>query len=143
MTDFLDTNILVYAYDDHDPVKQKSARQLLEHAFISGDCAISAQVLSEFFVVVTRKITSPLSADNAARLIAIFRSLPVAEIDASMVESAVLICQQHTISFWHSLIIAAARRLGCRRILTEDLQAGQTIAGVEIVNPFSPLRPTP
>ncbi len=136
MTDFLDTNILVYAYDSNDQGKQQIARQLLENAIIEENAAISAQVLGEFFVVVTRKIAVPLTSEEAGQLLAIFRKLPVIEIDGELVDSAVDIHQRYGVSYWDGLIIAAARQHGCNRVLSEDLQAGQKIDGVEIVNPF-------
>lgn len=136
MTDFLDTNILVYAYDTHAPAKQKIARQILESAVLDESAVLSAQVLSEFFVVVTRKIVSPLTAEEARQIISLVRGLPVAEIDGDLVEAAVNIHQHHNVCFWDGLIIAAARRLGCARLLSEDLNTGQRIDGLEIVNPF-------
>jgi predicted nucleic acid-binding protein len=137
MTDFLDTNILVYAYDSHVPAKQEIARQILESAILDESAAISAQILSEFFVVVTRKIATPLTAAEAGGAISLFRALPVAEVDAVLVEAAVGIHQRHAVSFWDGLVIAAATRMGCSRLLSEDLQAGQRINGLQIVNPFS------
>ncbi|OGR06485.1 MAG: hypothetical protein A2511_10835 [Deltaproteobacteria bacterium RIFOXYD12_FULL_50_9] len=139
MTDFLDTNVLVYAYDTHEPAKQIIARQILESAVFEETAALSAQVLSEFFVVVTRKISTPLTAEEAKQIISLFRRLPVAEIDGDLVEAAVVIHQQHNVSFWDGLIIAAARCLGCTRLLSEDMQTGQQIDGLVIVNPFLPV----
>lgn len=137
MTDFLDTNILVYAYDNHVPAKQQIARRILESAVYEETACLSAQVLCEFFVVVTRKIANPLVAEEALRLIALFRRLPVAEIDGNLVEVAVKVHQEQHVSFWDGLIIAAALRLGCTRLLSEDLQAGRMIDGIEIINPFA------
>ena len=138
MTDFLDTNILVYAYDKHEPAKQKVARGILETAFQEENAVISSQVLSEFFVVVTRKIATPFTAEEAGNLISLFRNLPVVEIGGDLVEAAVAVHQRHNISFWDGLIVAAARLQGCKRLLTEDMQSGQTVDGLEIVNPFQP-----
>ena len=139
MTDFLDTNILVYAYDSHEKKKQEIARQILEAAILDETAAISAQVLSEFFVIVTRKIPSPLSSKEAMQLLAIFRKMPVAEIDGDLVEAAAAAHQRHHLSFWDGLIVAAAGRLGCVRLLSEDLQEGRQLDGLEVVNPFGRL----
>lgn len=137
MTDFLDTNILIYAYDTNDQAKQEVAKRVLETAFLENNAAISAQVLSEFFVVGTRKIANPLKPEEAGQLIALFRKLPVVEIDGDLVEEAVDIHRKHGVSFWDALIIAAARRLRCARILSEDMHDGQLIEGIRIVNPFT------
>lgn len=136
MTDFLDTNILVYAYDNHVPAKQRIARQILEGAVQEETACLSAQVLCEFFVVVTRKITNPLSAVEAQGIISLLRRLPLAEIDGDLVDIGVDMHRRYGVSFWDGLIIAAASRLGCSRLLSEDLQAGMMINGLEIINPF-------
>ncbi len=138
MTDFLDTNILVYAYDKHEPAKQKVAQGILKTAFQEDIAVISTQVLSEFFVVVTRKIATPFTSEEAGNLISLFRNLPVVEIGGDLVEAAVAVHQRHNISFRDGLIVAAARFQGCKRLLTEDMQSGQTVDGLEIVNPFRP-----
>jgi len=136
MTDFLDTNILVYAYDTHELGKQKTAQQIVKTALLEETGALSAQVLSEFFVVVTRKVASPLAAEEARMVLSLFRKMPVLDIDGDLVEAAVVVHQRHNISFWDGLIVAAAKRLGCTRLLSEDLHGGQKLDGLEIVNPF-------
>ena len=73
MTDFLDTNILVYAYDDHEPDKQQVSRRIIEQAFLSGEGALSAQVLSEFFVAVSGHLPSPFLR---IRILALSRGMP-------------------------------------------------------------------
>ena len=135
--DFIDTNILVYAYDNHFPDKQQRAQEILIRAVKNGSGVLSTQVLGEFFTVVTEKIKVPLSVKNARDIIKYMGSMPVQEIDLLIVNRAIDTLEQYKISYWDSLIIAAAERAGCNHILSEDLNAGQKYHEMEIINPFS------
>ena len=135
--DFIDTNILVYAYDNHFPDKQQRAREILIRAVKNGSGVLSTQVLDEFFTVVTKKIKVPLSVKNARDIIKYMGSMPVQEIDLLVVNRAIDTLEQYKISYWDSLIIAAAERAGCNHILSEDLNAGQKYHEMEIINPFT------
>jgi predicted nucleic acid-binding protein len=136
MTDFLDTNIIVYAYDTHEPVRQQTAQVILEEGIIQETAVLSAQVLGEFFVVVTSRIKNPLTADEALQVMNILCRLPVAEIDGDLVRSAIRLHKMYRLSYWDSLIVAAAKRMGCGRLLSEDLQDGMDLDGIVVVNPF-------
>jgi predicted nucleic acid-binding protein len=133
---FLDSNILVYAYDKHDPEKQAKAQDLLRTAIKEESAVLSAQVLGEFFVVVTRRIKEPLSVDDAEKIIDILSFLPVAEIDLSLVRRAIDTQKEYGISYWDALIVAAAEHTGCGRILSEDLSDSKQYHGVLVENPF-------
>ena len=135
--DFIDTNIIVYAYDNYFPDKQQRAREIMLSAVRSGNGVLSTQVLGEFFTVVTRKIKMPLSIRNARNIIEYLGRMPVQEIDLLIVERAIDTLEQYKISYWDSLIVAAAERAQCKRILSEDLNAEQKYHGIEIVNPFT------
>ena len=135
--DFIDTNIIVYAYDNYFPEKQQRAREIIISAVRSGNGVLSTQVLGEFFTVVTRKIKMPLSIRNARNIIEYLGRMPVQEIDLLIVERAIDTLEQYKISYWDSLIVAAAERAQCKRILSEDLNAEQKYHGIEIVNPFT------
>jgi predicted nucleic acid-binding protein len=131
---FIDTNVFVYAFDTNEPVKQQIALRTLAE---TGDRAVlSTQVLSEFYVVATRKLPDPLAPRIAAEIIGELSRLSVVDTDNVLVRSAIEISDWPQISFWDGLIVAAASASGCDRILTEDLAAGATLAGVHIVNPF-------
>jgi len=134
---FLDSNILVYAYDKHDPEKQTKAQELLKKAIKEESAILSAQVLGEFFVVITRRIKEPLSINDAEKVIDILSVLPVAEIDLPLVKRAINTQKNYGISYWDSLIVATAEREGCEKILSEDLNDGQRYNGVLVENPFS------
>jgi predicted nucleic acid-binding protein len=134
---FFDTNILVYAYNNHFPDKQQRAQEVIISAVRNGNGVLSTQVLGEFFTVVTRKIRTPLSVRDARSIIQYMGSMPVQEIDVLIVERALDTLEQYKISYWDSLIIAAAERAQCKRILSEDLNTGQIYHGIEITNPFT------
>lgn len=134
--DFLDANILVYAHDPRDPVKQAVAQRLLADAIANDTGALSAQVLGEFFNVATRRIVPALSIAEASQVIEQVSVLPVVPLDLLLVQRAVSTCQRYQISYWDGLIIAAAERAGCTRIFSEDLNAGQLYNGIPLVNPF-------
>ena len=139
MTDraFLDTNILVYAYDKHDPEKQKKAQELLINATLQENAVLSVQVLSEFFNAVTRHIKPPMTADEAQNIIATLSILPIEDIDLALVNRAIDTHKLYRISYWDSLIVAAAERAECKKILSEDLSDGQAYHGIVVSNPFS------
>lgn len=131
---FLDTNVLVYAFDDSEAEKRESAVGLL--AARPERFVLSAQVLSEFYTSVTRKLTHPLSPDKAATVVAGFSALTMVSLDAELAREAISIHRKSQISYWDGLIVAAARAGGCDRLLTEDLNDSQVISGVRIENPF-------
>ena len=134
---FLDTNVLVYAYDTANPSKQARARALLRESIRTGDGHVSPQVLGEFFVIVTRKIAEPMSVEQATEALRSFSALPVGEIDRQLVNRAVDTVQRYRISYWDALIIAGAERAGCTRIYSEDLNDGQQYHEIQVQNPFA------
>jgi predicted nucleic acid-binding protein len=132
---FLDTNVLVYAdYADAGP-KRAKAQALVVAALATGDAVISTQVLQEYFAVATRKLS--VAAEAAQKKVEVLAALVAIRIDADHVIESIKLHRLYNLSFWDALIVHAARRAGCDRLLTEDLQAGQRIEGVEIVDPFA------
>ena len=134
---FIDSNIIVYAYDSHEPAKQTIAQALLSSAIKEESAFLSVQVLGEFFVVVTRRIKNPLSVDEAEKIVNILATLPVYEIDLSLVRRAIKTHKEYGISYWDSLIILTAERAGCTKVLSEDLKEGQAYHNVLVENPFN------
>jgi predicted nucleic acid-binding protein len=132
---FLDTNVLVYLFDHSEPVKTQRARDLLEQAK-PGELALSAQVLSEFYVVVTRKLERPLDPAVASQAVDWLSLLQVVALDPVLVKAAIHTSRSAQISYWDALIVASAACGGCARLLTEDLNDGQVIGSVRIENPF-------
>ena len=134
--DFLDTNVLVYAYDTHEPEKQARAQSVLRESIEAETGVLSAQVLGEFFTVVTRRIANPLSVGEAEEVMGLVSVLPVVEVDLRLVRRAISIHRRYDIAYWDALIVAAAERVGCGQIISEDLNAGQAYEGIVVVNPF-------
>jgi len=136
---FVDTNVLVYAHDVDDLVKHELARDALRSLWNDGTGLLSPQVLQEFYVNVTRKIATPLAKD-AARLVVSAYAIWCVDVTSADVAAAFRIEDEAKIGFWDALIVASAAKAGAARLLSEDLSAGQTIAGVLIENPFRALR---
>lgn len=133
---FFDTNVLVYLFDADAPDKQTRAREALGQAIERGAVVVSTQVLQEFFVTVTRKLARPLPARDAEAALRRLMELTVVQIDPELILAAAVSSRRDRISFWDSLILAAASAAGCEEVLSEDLQHGQSFGGVRIANPF-------
>ena len=127
---------MVYAYDRHDLSKHQRAQTIVQETTNSHNAVISAQVLGEFFVTVTQKIKHRLRVDEAATIIRVLDSVPLVEIDRLLVTTAIEMHVQHRISYWDGLILAAAERAGCQKVLSEDLSDGQHYGSVVVENPF-------
>jgi predicted nucleic acid-binding protein len=133
---FIDTNVVVYAYDSSAGAKQATAQQVLREAAASREGVISVQVLGEFFhATVTRKRL--LTSDKARVAIAALRNLDVIALDETMVQAALDLHDRFQLRYWDALIVATAKLSGCVRVLSEDLTTGQDYYGVTVVNPFT------
>jgi predicted nucleic acid-binding protein len=133
---FVDTNILVYAHDLDAGRKHKIAKDLITEIWESQSGVISTQVLQELYVTLTRKIPAPLKRTKVRRILNNYLTWDVAVNDGSTILQASEIEEAYNISFWDALIISAAYTKNAARILTEDLNEGQQIEGIMIVNPF-------
>ena len=132
---FVDSNILIYANDKDEPAKQKLAIQVLDELWVKNSGVLSVQVLQEFYYNITRKIRKPLARSEARDVVEEYAiwcgATGVREVrEALRIESSV------RISFWDALIVASAVQRGATRIFSEDMNHGQIIEGIEIVNPF-------
>jgi predicted nucleic acid-binding protein len=132
---FIDTSVLVYAHDIDAGAKHQIANTVLRELWSERTGVLSVQVLQEFYVNVTKKIPSPLSKDKA-RLVVSSYAIWCREANADEVATAFRIEDESRISFWDALIVSSAAKCGATRILSEDLNAGQRIAGILIENPF-------
>jgi predicted nucleic acid-binding protein len=133
--DFLDTNVLVYAYDLSNTKKQRAAREFLRNG-ITARFVISTQVLAEFAAAMLHKISPPASADAVMEALDSLAALRLIVPDHDLVRRAVEAHVAYGIDFYDGMIIAAAERAGCERIWSEDLNAGQKYFGVTVANPF-------
>jgi predicted nucleic acid-binding protein len=133
---FVDSNVVVYAADENpaERAKHETAIELL--ADEPDDLVISTQVLQEFYVVVTRKLSHPLDEGRAATAVRGLAKLAVVGVDVPLVLAAVNTSRTAKLSLWDALIIEAARQAGCARVYSEDMSHGQVIRGVRIENPF-------
>ena len=133
---FLDTNIILYAYDVSAGEKHQRAKEIVLDLWNSGLAVISTQVLQEFFVTATQKIPKPLDNRFAKDIVGDLLKWEVVINDGVSVLEAIELLLQYGYSFWDSLIIEAAIKGGAEILLSEDLSHGQTIQGVTIMNPF-------
>ena len=136
MRSFFDTNVLVYMFDEGERGKQRRAMQLFEDAIDQGRALLSTQVLQEFFVVVTRRLSPPMPYELAGRVIRAFTALPIVQVDPDIIVNAIELTRRYRFSFWDGLIIEAALRGGAKTLYTEDLQHGQVIETLQVENPF-------
>ena len=132
---FLDTNVLIYAVSTgpEDSARSAHAQELLA----ARDLALSVQVLQEFYVQATRATRDgALTHQEAVSFAASMHRFPVQDVTLALMQSALGICQRFGLSYWDSAILAAARELGCRVVLSEDLSPDQDYDGVRVRNPF-------
>lgn len=134
--EFVDANVLVYAFDASAGAKQMAAAQLLERLWADEAGCLSVQVLQEFFVTITRKVSRPLPIDEAAERVREFAAWKIFTPTVDDVLAAIGVQKQTKLSFWDALILQAAAELGCGVLWTEDLTDGQQVRGVRVRNPF-------
>jgi predicted nucleic acid-binding protein len=136
---FVDTNILVYAYDRGAGAKHDRAAELVEALWQDGNGLVSTQVLQEFYVNVRRKAKRPISPDEARSLIHDYLAWEPIVNDGALILDAVDAEVRYQLSFWDALIVAAAEKSAADVILSEDFSDGQRFGSVEIRNPFGEL----
>src|SRR5438477_2472141 len=137
MRTFVDTNVLVYAHDVDAPEKRAIASALTRELWESREGTLSTQVLQEFYVNVTAKITGKLSRHAARDLVRAYSAWRVVSIDAADVVTASELEERLKISFWDALIVRAALKANAEILLTEDLDAKMRVDGLRVRNPFA------
>jgi len=133
---FVDTNVLIYAHDAQAGRKGEIAAAELRTLWDSGEGVVSVQVLQEFFVNALRKLHPPVPVAQLREILRVYRVWVRTPTSPATVLRATEIMELAAVSFWDSLIVAAAEESGAGVLLSEDLQHGQVIAGVRVVNPF-------
>jgi predicted nucleic acid-binding protein len=131
---FVDSNVLLYAVDEADPDKQRVARKWRAELWKSRRGRVSFQVLGEFYVNVLRK--QPTAREEARAEVRDLLAWNPVVTDAALLERGWKLQDRYRLSYWDALIVAAAKAALCRYLLTEDLQSGQQLDGIEVVNPF-------
>jgi predicted nucleic acid-binding protein len=134
---FVDTNVVVYAHDTSAGDKHTRAKQLLAELWSSGNGCLSVQVLQEFYVIITRKVSRPLEPETARQRVEDLGYWLIHSPTAEDVVEAIRLHQSARLAFWDAMILISASKLGCQTVWSEDLNTGQTAAGVKIQNPFA------
>jgi predicted nucleic acid-binding protein len=133
---FVDTNVLIYAHDIDAGAKHEIAKRIMRELWSERAGLLSTQVLQEFYVNVTRKIASPLSKVSARAVVNSYASWCI-ENNLVDISTVFRIEDESQTGFWDALIIASAAKGGAMRLVSEDLNSGQTVMGVLIHNPFA------
>ncbi len=133
---FIDTNVLIYAHDVDAGEKHSIAKAVLHDLWSDRTGVLSMQVLQEFYINVTRKIPCPLPKAEARRVVGSY-AIWCIETTPIEISTAFRIEDESRIGFWDAMIVSAAAKSGAVRILSEDLNAGQLIAGILVENPFA------
>ena len=134
---FVDSNVLVYRRDASEGGKQSRAAAWIEHLWRTRTGRLSMQVLQEYYHAVTRRLTPGLPAGEARQEVRELASWQPVATDVELVAGAWEVEDRYGFSFWDALIVSAAQHSGCARLLTEDLQAGQDLDGMLVVDPFA------
>jgi predicted nucleic acid-binding protein len=134
---FLDTNILVYSFDSTQPTKSLRAKELIRDALGSGKGVLSYQVVAEFLNVALRRFSQPMTPIEAEQYLSI-TLVPLLAVQSSraLFVQALRLSRDHSVSWYDSLILAAALEARCSVLYSEDFQHGQRFSGLRVVNPF-------
>jgi predicted nucleic acid-binding protein len=133
---FVDTNVLVYGRDASEPEKQARAWEWLATLWERRSGRLSFQVLQEYYVTVTAKLSPGLDQESARREVRALLAWQPLPVDARIMEEAWLLQERHRLSWWDALIAGAAQAAGCRYLLSEDFQEGMDLGGIRVINPF-------
>lgn len=134
---FVDTNVLIYAFDPSAQEKYLHAQNLLADLWETQRTSISIQVLHELYVNITQKVPFPLSSEHALQIIDSLRAWRIHAPESADVIGAIQIQQRYQISFWDAMIIRSAAQLGCTTVWSEDLNHTQIYENVQVLNPFN------
>ena len=134
---FVDTNVLVYAFDKSGSPKKRVAERLMNDLMEEDRLRVSTQILQELFVTLTRKVSRRCSIAEALAVLEELTAWPLVVVDYAAIRAAVGLADEAKLSFWDALVVVAAARSGAAVLYTEDLNDGQEILGVRIKNPFA------
>ena len=133
---FVDSNVLIYAHDLDAGVKRERAAAKLRELWDAGTGRLSVQVLQEFYVSATQRLAAPIARSTAREVIKTYGLWIHRATSVDTVARATEIAEFARISFWDALIVASAEEVDADELLSEDLNDGQEIAGIKIVNPL-------
>ena len=132
---FIDTNILVYAEASDEPVKQRTALNLLRQLFETTSGVLSTQVLQEYCNVAVKKLKLPPA--HIRGQLDLYEQFEVVQVTPAIIRMGLDLHQTRNLSFYDAVVLAGAQTAGCSVLLSEDMNAGELIGGVRIVNPFA------
>lgn len=133
---FVDTNVLLYAVDDTVISKRDQAQAWLSALWSQRCGRLSTQVLNEYYWNVCKKFRNSVSRGDARAVVRRYQLWQPWLVDHATIESAWAVETRYQVSFWDALLVAAAQHMGCRYVLTEDLQHGQIIDKLQVLSPF-------
>jgi len=134
---FLDTNVFVYTFDSASPAKARRATEIIRLAITSGKGMVSYQIIQEFLNVALRKFARPMTIEEAQLyLMTVFVPLLSVHSSASLYADALRISGRYLLSWYDSLVVAAAVQGKCGVLYSEDLQDGMKIGNLRVENPF-------
>ncbi len=132
---FIDTNILIYAETGDVPAKQQAALVLLKQLYEDANGVVSTQVLQEHCNVALKKLK--LSAQHVRAQLEFYEQFEVIQVTPAIIHGGLDLHQTRSVSFYDAHILSSAQTAGCNLLMSEDMNAGETIGGVRIVNPFA------
>lgn len=133
---FVDTNVILYAFDDTDALKQARSRDWLTACWRRRCGRVSSQVMNEFYANARRRFAKSVSADEARSEVRRYQQWKPWPVDHATIETAWAVESRWRLNYWDALMVAAAQHMGCSWLLTEDLQHGLRIDQLLVVNPF-------
>lgn len=134
---FLDTNVLIYAEDGSEPAKQALALEWIDRLWRTRRGRLSTQVLNEFYVNVTRKLSPAMAQGDARALVRRYAAgWSPWQLDQQTVETAWALEARHPLNYWDCLVLAAAQHSGCAVVLSEDMTHAAHYGEVQVINPF-------
>jgi predicted nucleic acid-binding protein len=134
---FIDTNVLVHAFDKSSSSKKRIAERLMNELMEEDRLRVSTQVLQELFVTLTRKVSQRCLIEEALAVLEDLTAWPLMVVDYAAIRAAVGLADQDKLSFWDAPVVVAAARAGASVLYTEDFNDGQEILGVRVTNPFA------
>ena len=132
---FIDTNILVYAEASDESAKQRMALDLLKQLFETTSGVLSTQVLQEYCNVAIKKLK--LSPAHIRAQLDLYEQFEVVQVTPAIIRAGLDLHQTRSVSFYDAIVLASAQTAGCSVLLSDDLNAGELVDGVRVVNPFS------
>jgi predicted nucleic acid-binding protein len=133
---FVDTNVLVYALDEDQGERHRTAMERIEQLWDTEAGLLSTQVLQELYVTLTRKLKRPMTRPRARAVVERYAAWPTHQVTPANILAASELEQRHSLAFWDALIVVAAQEMAADRIVSEDLQDGRMFGAVRIENPF-------